>query len=170
MKSVSAVPATIEPLDPVTISAVRAAIPVNSALIEFTTYRPFNPKVSDSTKAFGPPRYVAYIFRRQAEIQWKELGDAKTVDSAIDAFRQALRDPKRSDARQLARIVDEKLMQPIRPLLGDASQLLISPEGSLNLIPFEALVDEENRYSVERFSLRISEQRTRLTAFANRAR
>jgi CHAT domain-containing protein len=37
-------------------------------------------------------------------------------------------------------------------LLGDATHLLISPDGALNLIPFEALVDEQNRYLVERFS------------------
>jgi CHAT domain-containing protein len=43
-------------------------------------------------------------------------------------------------------------MQPIRPLLGGTTQLLISPDGHLNLIPFEALVDKENRYVVERFS------------------
>jgi CHAT domain-containing protein len=43
-------------------------------------------------------------------------------------------------------------MEPIRALVGEATQLLISPDGSLNLIPFEALVDERNRFLVERFS------------------
>jgi CHAT domain-containing protein len=43
-------------------------------------------------------------------------------------------------------------MERIRPLLGDTNQLLISPDGALNLIPFEALVDERKRYLVERFS------------------
>src|SRR5262249_29910201 len=41
---------------------------------------------------------------------------------------------------------------PIRPLLGDSKQLLISPDGALNLIPFEALFDEHSSYLVERFS------------------
>jgi CHAT domain-containing protein len=43
-------------------------------------------------------------------------------------------------------------MQPIRPWLGDAKHLLISPDGALSLIPFEALVDEERRYLLQRFS------------------
>jgi CHAT domain-containing protein len=43
-------------------------------------------------------------------------------------------------------------MQPIRPLLGDAIHLLISPDGAINLIPVEALVDEHSRYLVERYS------------------
>jgi CHAT domain-containing protein len=49
--------------------------------------------------------------------------------------------------------VDEKLMRPVRALVGDATQLLISPDGDLNLIPFEALVDEQGRYLVERYSI-----------------
>jgi len=41
-------------------------------------------------------------------------------------------------------------MQPVRRLLGDARQLLVSPDGELNLLPFEALVDEGGRYLIER--------------------
>jgi len=44
-------------------------------------------------------------------------------------------------------------MQPVRALAGDATQLLISPDGQLNLIPFEALVDEHHQYLVERYSI-----------------
>jgi len=43
-------------------------------------------------------------------------------------------------------------MQPVRALLGETTQLLISPDGALNLIPFAALVDEQGRYLVERYS------------------
>ncbi len=138
--------------DPVDFAAVQRAIPTAAALIEFAIYRPFDPKTADHKEPFGEPRYVAYIVRREAEVQWKELGEAKEIDTVIEDFRQALRDSKRNDVKLLSRVVDEKIMQPIRALLGDATQLLISPDGSLNLIPFEALVDEQNRYLVERFS------------------
>ena len=37
--------------------------------------------------------------------------------------------------------------------MDDAKQLLISPDGELNLIPFEALVDEHGHYLVERYSI-----------------
>jgi CHAT domain-containing protein len=43
-------------------------------------------------------------------------------------------------------------MQPLRALLGATTHLLISPDGALNLIPFAALVDEQGRYLVERYS------------------
>ncbi|MBD2354891.1 tetratricopeptide repeat protein [Tolypothrix sp. FACHB-123] len=51
-----------------------------------------------------------------------------------------------------ARALDEQIMAPIRPLLGNARHLLLSPDGQLNLIPFEALKDEQNQYLVQRYA------------------
>src|SRR5205085_6052251 len=68
------------------------------------------------------------------------------------ALRQALSDPQRSDVQQRARAVDEKVLQPVRALLGETKQLLVSPDGELNLIPFAALVDEHGHYLLERYS------------------
>jgi CHAT domain-containing protein len=137
---------------PVTLSAVQAAIPRNTALIEFASYRPYNPRAENNSEAYGKPHYVAYVVREQGDVQWKELGEAQTIDAAVDELRQALRDPQRSDVQRLARSVDEKVMQPVRALTGDATQLLISPDGELNLIPFAALVDEQERYLIQRYS------------------
>jgi CHAT domain-containing protein/Tfp pilus assembly protein PilF len=138
---------------PVTLEAVRAAIPPDSALIEFASYRPFNAKAANDYEAYGPPRYVAYVLRREGEIEWKELGDAKSIETAISTLRKALRHPRRGDVKRPARAVDAKVFQPVRPLLGNVSRLLISPDGELNLIPFAALVDERGRYAVERYSI-----------------
>ena len=138
---------------PVTMEAVQAAIPPDSALIEFASYRPFNAKAAKGEDAYGRPRYVAYVLRRKGEIEWKELGEAKAINTAIASLRKALRNPKRVDVKRLARAVDAKVFQPLRPLLGDVTRLLISPDGSLNLVPFAALVDERGRYVVERYSI-----------------
>ena len=44
-------------------------------------------------------------------------------------------------------------MEPLRTFTGGATRLLISPEGLLNLLPFQALVDERGRFLVERYSI-----------------
>lgn len=142
-------------IQPVTISKIQSTIPENASLIEFGTYQPFDPKAigNDEKKAFGEPHYVVYILHNQGEIRWVDLGTATEINIAINEFRGALRDPKRKDFQQIARILDQKIMQPIRPLLGNSTQLLISPDGNLNLIPFEALVNEKNRFLIENYSV-----------------
>jgi CHAT domain-containing protein len=139
-------------LQPITLAAVQAAIPTNAVLIEFASYRPFNAKAREYDKEYGEPRYVAYILRREGESRGMDLGDANTIDKAIDAFRTALSDPRRRDLKTSARALDELIMKPLRSEIGDAAQVFISPDGTLNLIPFEALVDERNRYLIERYS------------------
>ena len=138
--------------EPITLAAVRAVIPPDAALVEFATYRPFDPKATDDVKAYDEPHYVAYVIGREGDARWAELGKVATIDAMIDAWRQGLRDPKLNDVTQLARMADEKIMQPIRALVGDATRLLLSPDGALNLIPFEALVDEQGRYLIQRYS------------------
>jgi CHAT domain-containing protein/Tfp pilus assembly protein PilF len=137
---------------PVTIDTVRSALPDNAALLEFVSYRPLSPKGITAKERYGAPRYVCYVIRNQGEIRWRELGGTKEVDGAVQALRQALRDPQRKDTQQLARALDEAVMQPVRALLGDATQLLVSPDGELNLVPFAALVDEHGRYLIQRYS------------------
>jgi CHAT domain-containing protein/Tfp pilus assembly protein PilF len=138
---------------PVTLAAVRSAIPRGAVLIEFAAYRPFNGKAGKYEDQYGQPRYVAYVLRRAGEVRWKELGEANSIDKAIAALREALRDSRRRDVKRLARAVDQKIFQPVRSLLGDTTRLLISPDGLINLIPFAALVDERGRYLVERYSI-----------------
>ncbi len=137
---------------PLTLAAVKAAIPADAALIEFAVYHPYNFKGNSDEKNYGEPRYIAYILRRGGETQWKDLGDAKTIDAAIDEWRKALRDPQRKDVQKLARAADEKIMQPLRALAADVKKFLISPDGELSLIPFEALSDEQNHYLIENYS------------------
>jgi CHAT domain-containing protein len=137
---------------PVTLAAVQSAIPVDAALVEFFAYRPFNAKFAKRDEQFGPPRYVAYVLRQQGEAQWVELGEAKAIDEAVSELRRALHNPKSADVRRLARRVDKLVMQPVHPLLGKTRRVFISPDGAINLVPFAALVDEQNRYLVERYS------------------
>ncbi|MGH9821595.1 MAG: CHAT domain-containing protein, partial [Pyrinomonadaceae bacterium] len=92
-----------------------------------------------------------YVMRNNGEIGWKDLGAAKEIDASIEALRVSLRDPKREDTMRLARALDAKVMQPVRGLAGNASHLLVSPDGELNVIPLGALVDEKGKFGVENY-------------------
>lgn len=136
----------------ITVAAVQSSIPPGTALIEFAAYRPFNAAAKNTETSYGKSRYAAYIFRHEGQVEGLDLGEAEAIDAAVGRFREALRDPGRKDVKPRARTLDEKVMRPIRSHLGESTQLLISPDGELNLIPFAALVDERNRFLVERFS------------------
>lgn len=137
---------------PVTLDAVRSALPDDAALIEFAVYRPFDPKAESNNTAYGPARYVAYILTRR-DTRGIDLGPVSDIDAAVGAFRQALGDPRRTDVSRLGRQVDAAVMQPVRERAGSPRRLLISPDGTLNLLPFEALRDEQGRYAIERFHI-----------------
>ena len=134
---------------PVTLDAVQAVLPADSALIEFAVYTPQELR----TEKNKPPRYLAYVLPAQGQPGWVDLGETTNIDRAVDAWRKSLRNPKRTDVKRLARAVDEKVMQPVRQLLGAARRLLIASDGLLNLIPFAALVNQQNRYLIERYAI-----------------
>ncbi|HMC76666.1 MAG TPA: CHAT domain-containing tetratricopeptide repeat protein [Vicinamibacterales bacterium] len=136
-----------------TVADLRAALPAASALVEFVVYQPFDPSAATDNTAHGEPRYAAYVIRRDAAVRGIDLGPASRVDAAVARVRDALRDPLRRDVRTLARALDEVVLRPVRVLTGDAAQLLIAPDGALNLLPFETLVDERGRFQVQRYAI-----------------
>jgi CHAT domain-containing protein len=138
---------------PVTLEAVQAAIPNAAALLEFAIFRPFDPRAERNAEAYGPPHYAAYVVRNQGTPRGVDLGPSAVVDKAIDELRKALRDPARADVHQRARLVDDLVMRPLRASCAGATRLLISPDGELNLVPFEALVDESGRYLIQRYAM-----------------
>jgi CHAT domain-containing protein len=140
---------------PITLEAVQKLIPTNAALVEIVRYQPFNPKATKDSENFGKPHYAVYILFANGEIKAQDLGEAQTIDKNVTDFRRTLASPN-TPSRHLqksARQLDEKLTQPIRQLLGNTKTLLFSPDSALNLIPFEALVDENNQYLVENYQI-----------------
>ncbi|PNW31408.1 UNVERIFIED_CONTAM: hypothetical protein BEN50_02840 [Euhalothece sp. KZN 001] len=146
---------------PVTISAVQDAIPQNAALIEFIQYSPYNPK----TEEYDAPRYAVYVLQPDGTLQWQDLGQAAAIDEQVQQFRTLLNQSggrglgaysvETSDEaiRTVARELDVLIMAPVRELIGEATHLLLSPDSELNLVPFAALVDEQDQYLVERYQI-----------------
>ncbi len=159
---------------PVTLDAVRAAIPPDAALVEIFAYLPTNIRAKNQAGRFGAEHYVAYVVKRETTVpQWVELGEAATIDEAASRWRAALGNPPlpragerispeeferrmnahESELKTLARTLDERVMLPVRKLLGQTRRVFVSPDGALNLVPFAALVDEQGKYLIENYSI-----------------
>ncbi|MDB9506568.1 CHAT domain-containing protein, partial [Microcystis aeruginosa CS-338/01] len=143
---------------PITLEGIQKLIAADAALVEIVRYQPYNPK-NDS---FGIPRYAVYILYPNGDIKAKDLGEAKPIEDKLIYFRNNLADVDKvtgipqtpiPQLKESARQLDETLMQPIRQLLGNTKTILLSPDAALNLIPFEALVDENNQYLVENYHI-----------------
>jgi tetratricopeptide (TPR) repeat protein len=131
---------------PVELEKIQALIPQDAALIHIVRYNP---------QEGASPRYAAAILRSTGNTHWVDLGAALEIDKNIQTFRKYLQDGSSAVNRkrnQIARTLDTQITQPIRQHLGNANHLLLSPDAALNLIPFEALKDEDNKYLIERYT------------------
>jgi CHAT domain-containing protein/Tfp pilus assembly protein PilF len=139
--------------EPVTLEHVQRAIPSDAALVEFVSYRPFNPRAKSLAARFGPERYAAYVLWSQGSPAFVDLGEAAHINQSVAKLGKALADPDSPNVKQAARALYEQLMSPVRRLLRNTHNLLLSPDGALNLIPFAALIDEQGRYLLETYTI-----------------
>ncbi|MEQ8997942.1 MAG: tetratricopeptide repeat protein [Coleofasciculus sp. B1-GNL1-01] len=129
---------------PVTIETIQQLIPEDTVLVELVRYY-----------HQGEPRYAAYILSSQGTPEAIDLGAAAIIDQKVADFRQLFQNGNQIPIpliKQSARALDTVLMEPVRERMGNNRHILIAPDGTLNLIPFEVLVDENNRYLIETYS------------------
>ncbi len=142
-----------ERMTPIDLELVQASLPTKTALVEFFVYGPPSLTESHSSHRTGKSRYVAYVLDAVGEVRHVDLGAIEIVDRAIQSLRQSLAS-RRRDVRRRAREVDALTLERIRPLLREGvDNLVVSPDGMLNLVPLAALVDEDGRYLIERYGL-----------------
>jgi CHAT domain-containing protein len=132
---------------------VQAALTEDTALVELAVFHPFDPEKESDAEANGPPHYAAYVIRKDRVPHGVDLGPVAEIDREIEALRQALADPTGPNPRRPARAVDARVMQPLRAALGDVTRVLVSPDGALNLVPFDALVDDRGQFLIQRYAI-----------------
>jgi CHAT domain-containing protein len=134
---------------PVTMAAVQAELPADAALVEFVRYHRFDP---GRPQPWQEERYVAYLLTRQGPPRWVALGAAQPIDAAVDAVLAAMdRRIAAATAQAALRQLDAQLLAPIRAQLSGIAHLIVAPDGKLNLVPFEALVDPQGRYALDSY-------------------
>jgi CHAT domain-containing protein len=154
--------------EPVTLARVQAALPPGAMLVEFVRYR----RVDAGAQAPQQEKhFVAYLVTSHGPPRWVPLGEAAPIDAAVDAVLAALQAPVHTDATRTAlQHLDALVMAPMRDQLTEVSQLIVAPDGKLNLIPFEALIDAQGHYEFERYLVSyLSSGRDLLRLAAHRA-
>lgn len=132
----------------VSTKQVQATLPPDAALVDYVVYQPFSGESSGP-----PPRYAAYVVTHEGPPRGIDLGAVSVVERLAARAHDALARPER-DPTEASRELDALVMEPVRRLVGSRRVLYVSPDQKLNLVPFEALVDEEGQHLIERFRVR----------------
>ena len=138
----------VNPLAPVTIEQVRAALPEDSVLVEWVSIEPPDIVLFRNE----PKRYLAYVVPSRGRPSFVNLGPAEPIDVAVDAFLEAI-EKRDTRVRQRASELYNLTVGRLESDLKGFDRWIFSPVGELHQVPFAALVDGERRYLVERYEI-----------------
>jgi tetratricopeptide (TPR) repeat protein len=108
------------------------------------------------------PRYVAFVLvpGAGARARLVDISDRDALDRLVQAYLREMKrkaeshpghDPKRLDA--LASQIFDTVLKPLLPLFKGRNNLFVSPDGALNLLPLEVLLNSNGRYVAEEFRI-----------------
>ena len=128
---------------------VADVLPAGTTLIEFLRYRHYEGRTQLE------PRYGAVVISASAKPVWVSLGKAEELEREIARYQRALRNGTTdAELQKLLRGLYERIWRPVGAALSAGTrQVLLSPDGALSLLSFATLLDREQRFLGERFSL-----------------
>jgi len=136
---------------------VAMALPKNSALLEFVRIKRFNFKAKGKEKQWLPPRYIVFVLHagKGDRVGMIDLGDAINIDETIAEFKREISNTKKirgTGVIEASRKIYDLVFLKIKKELGDVKNIFISPDGNLNLIPFEVLQNPHGHFLIEDFT------------------
>lgn len=140
----------------IALPAIQKLIPRDSKLVEIVNYQPSDPKqqyqIINSNLKLPARRYGAYVVGAADEPAFVDLGPAGPIDAAVEQLRKSIADPKNKKAIDHARALYTLTMAKLVGALGATKNVLIAPDGTLNLVPFSALVDDKGAFLIKKFT------------------
>lgn len=136
---------------------VAGALPANTALIELARVVTCNFKAKEKENRWSPAHYIAFVLHsgKGHTVGMLDLGDAKRIDSAVVKLKKdiaKIKDFKEGKTVHSSKVLYKMVFEPLRKELGDVKEIFISPDGILNLLPFEVLMGPDGRYLIEDFT------------------
>ena len=100
---------------------------------------------------------ILAIVVNQGEFSFVEYEDLELISSMVMELREIVQDEgaEDEDIKSVAAELWEELWQPLTDGLGETESIFISPDGLLNVLPFDLLTDDDDSYLLENFDLRI---------------
>jgi CHAT domain-containing protein len=137
----------------VTAEEVAKALPQGAVLVDFARIDVFNFGAKGNEEKWLPAHYLAFVLRpgQGQDVALVDLGTADEIDAALNQFKNAVTQ-QHVKARDLSRKLHDLVFGPLERELSGAQRVFLSPDGALNLLPFEVLRDPEGKYLIEKYT------------------
>ncbi|MEZ5359799.1 MAG: CHAT domain-containing tetratricopeptide repeat protein [Candidatus Zixiibacteriota bacterium] len=145
----------------ITKQDVLAKLPDDAVLIDFAVYEPYDFDRADASYLlFGESHYLAIVLTKRGEPALYDLGTIKEIDSLVQKTRVLIdqvpsgiySDKGVALEARFTAIASElftRIIGPYYKAISPARHWIISCDGGLNLLPFEALVLPQGKYVIE---------------------
>ena len=136
---------------------VATALPLNSVLIEFARVEMFDFKAKGKEPRWKPAHYLVFLLHsgKKDRVDLVDLGDADKIDKAVFRFKKEISNLsalKSAKIIQSSKMIYNFVFEPLRKELGDVKKIFLSPDGNLNLIPFELFQGPDGKYLIEDYT------------------
>lgn len=133
------------------LAPIQKLIPKDARLVELVNFQPNDPKAAYQIGKPMPARhFAAFVLGRTGDPAVVDLGPAAAIDEAVEKFRKAVSNPKNTKVTELGNALYKLTIGKLG--LGATQEVLIAPDGTLNVVPFSALVDDQGKLLLERFN------------------
>lgn len=146
------------------ITAVKSALPPESALVAFVRYAQTEPAARATNASATPrpkkpvPSYAAFVLRSDGSApRFLALGSANALDALVSGWMDEAAHPATTMPgpaaelryREAAAAVRARLWDPVGQELAGARTVFIVPDGTINLVNFAALPAGDGTYVIE---------------------
>jgi CHAT domain-containing protein len=138
----------------VSLGIISKSLPINSFLVEFIRLPllKFGAVPAKRESRWKSIVYVAFVLRaRSSRVKLINLGEVVDIDRKILNFRNAV--TKGQEVDYYGTMLMHTVFEPLMDEIGDNGELLLSPDGLLGLIPFQALPDGEGKYLIDHYEI-----------------
>jgi len=144
----------------ITAQKLAARLPRDGLLIEFVHVQDFDEQQKKWSNTW---RYLGFVLTPENQVHLIDIGDAQAVDSQIEKTLSVINIPNQELATHFTAVahkadatlaaLSRMVLEPLCPHIGTYAQLIVSPDGELNRVPFAALRTQDDRYLIEHVSL-----------------
>ena len=138
-------------------ASLAGALPENAVLLDFARIDFFNFKDNVKGSRWLPSHYLAFVLPagREDRVGLIDLGPAEIIEEAVREFKTRiidLKDLKGLKTAESCQKLYDLVFAPLRERIGTARNIYISPDGWLNLLPFEVFQGPDGRFLIEDFT------------------